>query len=122
MKIKMYCIVAKDSLAKMNGVRGKLATQAGHAYLHASWDSEKRFPEILQAYKDSSHAFKITLVVPTVDDLLILQKAYEPICGVSLVTDAGFTCFKEPTTTCLGIGPISEDMVGNDLNDLKPLT
>ena len=39
MKHKMYCIFAKESIAKMNGIRGKMATQAGHAYLHAFWDA-----------------------------------------------------------------------------------
>ena len=35
-KIKMYCIFSKEALKKMNGIRGKLASQAGHAYLTPS--------------------------------------------------------------------------------------
>lgn len=122
MKIKMYCIFAKESLDKMNGIRGKMMTQSGHAYLHSFWDCEKRFPFLAEAYKDSEHAYKITLVVPTVDDLKKLFDSYKDICGVSLVTDAGFTVFKEPTTTCLGIGPIAENMVKDDLQVLKTLS
>lgn len=111
---------------KINGVRGKMLTQAGHAYLHAAWDAQDRFPDMLKAYRDSGHAYKITLVVPTVADLEELHEAYRDRCGVSLVKDAGFTVFKDadgnplPTVTCLGIGPIPEDQIGDDLSPKNP--
>lgn len=130
MKHKMYCIFALESVKKMNGIRGKMCTQAGHAYLHAFWDAMDGFdsPDFhsqsakrLQAheYKNSERAYKITLIVDTVDELKALQEKYKDICGTSLVTDAGFTVFKEPTTTCLGLGPISEDNIGDDLKAIK---
>lgn len=129
-KYKMYCIFAKESLVKMNGIRGKMATQAGHAYLHAFWDALDSVKQMenfhkadqANAYRKSSHAYKITLVVDTVEELKILQEAYKNVCGTSLVTDAGFTVFDEPTTTCLGLGPICEDNIGDDLKCLKTLT
>ena len=127
-KIKMYCIFAKDSVVKMNGNRGKLAAMAGHAFLHAAWDAMYR-PEATKAdehirqqlmdYRDSDHAYKIALVVDRVADLEILEKAYRSQCGVSLVRDAGFTVFDGPTVVCLGIGPISEDRIGDDIKALK---
>lgn len=126
-KYKLYCIVAKESLDKMNGSRGKLGTQCGHGYLHAVWDSMERFPSFARHYRQSKHAYKITLVVQTVDDLKGFEERYRDVCGVSLVTDAGFTVFKNedgtpnPTTTCLGIGPIPEDLIGDDLRALKVL-
>ncbi len=139
--MKMYCVVARDSLKLMNGNRGKLAAQAGHAYLHAYWDAEDRRHEVASRldmlrpvgdktgricnpspYRASRTATKVCLVVDTVDDLKALYEAYKPICGVSLVTDAGLTCFDGvPTTTCLGIGPISEDKVDVNLSSLKVL-
>ena len=128
MKYKMYCIFAKESIAKMNGIRGKMCTQAGHAYLHAFWDAmnSNSFLKIKEdqaiAYKNSDHAYKITLIVDTVDELKAFQEKYKNICGTSLVTDAGFTVFSEPTTTCLGLGPISEDNIGDDLKSLKTFT
>lgn len=133
MKHKMYCIFAKESVQKMNGIRGKMCTQAGHAYLHAFWDAERRFPSYYGGlggdyisdadhYKKSDHAYKITLIVDTVDELKALQEAYKNVCGTALVTDAGFTVFNEPTTTCLGIGPIREDNIGEDLKALKTFT
>jgi peptidyl-tRNA hydrolase len=114
--------MAKDSIDKMKGVRGKMITQGGHGYLHAFWDSEKRFPDFARAYRESSHAYKITLIVPTTVDLFPLMHAYHPICGVSMVQDAGFTVFTEPTVTCLGIGPIPEHLIGDDLKALKTFT
>lgn len=132
--VKMYCIVARESLLKMNGNRGKLAAQTGHAYLHAYWDSQDRFDfryrwsndgkPILadyEEYRRSGKAVKICLIVETVADLQVLHDAYKPICGVSLVTDAGLTCFDGPTTTCLGIGPIRDEDIGKDLRALNVL-
>ena len=130
MKIVMYCIFAKESVQKMNGIRGKMCTQAGHAYLHAFWDaispviSDERNMKLEQAYdyRMSDRAYKITLVVDTVDDLKALQEKYKDVCGTSLVTDAGFTVFNEPTTTCLGLGPIAEGNIGDDIKSLKTFT
>lgn len=130
---KMYCIFAKENLDKINGVRGKIASMAGHAYLHSYWDAipkeavielgevEVRKWEQAIAYRESGLAVKITLVVDTVEELKTLQESYKDICGTSLVTDAGRTVFKEPTTICLGIGPISEDNIKDDLKVLKVL-
>lgn len=121
-KIKMYCIMAMESMTKMNGIRGKMITQGGHGYVHAFWDSQKRFPAAAQAYMDANRAYKITLVVETVEELKEIEARYRDICGVSLVTDAGFTVFAEPTTTCLGLGPIFERDIGDDLKGLRTLT
>lgn len=145
MKHKIYIIFAMESVAKMNGIRGKMCTQAGHAVLHTVWDATSDLPTVhfadseeiftkeedkiafrkhqqAVAYKNSNHAYKITLIVDTVDELKALQEKYKNICGTSLVTDAGFTVFNEPTTTCLGLGPISEDNIGDDLKALKTFT
>ena len=131
MKVKMYCIFALESVKKMNGIRGKMCTQAGHAYLHAFWDaasnvgSNKAHPQKIEqalAYASSERAYKITLVVDTVEELKALQEKYKDICGTSLVTDAGFTVFNEPTTTCLGLGPIAEENIGDDIKSLKTFT
>ena len=119
MKVKMYCIFALESVKKMNGVRGKMCTQAGHAYLHTFMNAMNETPELAKAYLDGGHAFKITLIVDTVDDLKQLQEAYKDVCATQMITDKGFTVFKEPTTTCLGIGPLSEDMIGDDLKAIK---
>ena len=119
MKHKMYCIFAKESVQKMGGVRGKMCAQAGHAYLHTFMNAMNETPELATAYLDSKHAYKIALVVDTVEQLQELQESYKDVCSTKLITDAGFTVFEEPTTTCLGLGPISEDKIGEDLKALK---
>lgn len=117
----MYCVFAMESIKKMNGSRGKLASMAGHAYLHAFWKSvEEEFEDLAYLYYDSERAYKITLVVDTVEELLELENEYKKQCGTSLVTDAALTVFNEPTTVCLGIGPIID--VGESLKRLKVLT
>lgn len=120
-KIKMYCIFARESLAKMQGNVGKLAAQAGHAYLHSSWDATARFIDSVVDYRNSAHAYKICCVVDSVKELEELWHKYKPISGVTLVKDAGFTVFSEPTVTCLGIGPIREGLIGEDIRKLELL-
>lgn len=96
----------------MQGIRGKMTSQAGHAFLHAYWDSLGRFPKYAKQYKESKHTYKITCVV---DTNLELEKlvTYKDISGFTMVTDVGLTVFKEPTTTCIGIGPIPESLCDN---------
>lgn len=118
MKIKMYTLVSLEAVKAMGGNRGKLMAQGQHAVLHTFWDAERRFPEMAQAYRDSSHAYKIALQVASAAELAVFHEAYKDICGISLVKDAGFTVFKEPTITCLGIGPIREDQVLENLSSL----
>jgi peptidyl-tRNA hydrolase len=120
-ELKIYCVVSKEALKAMNGNRGKLAAQAGHAYLHAYWDALERTPELATQYKDSQSAVKITLAVETTKELFELFDLYKKKCGVSLVKDAGRTVFNEPTVTCLGIGPIDPADREETLSNLKML-
>lgn len=96
-----------------------MCAQAGHAFLHCAQIAAKEFPEQLDAYLNSEHAFKIVLITDTVEQLKQLEAAYKTVCATKLITDKGFTVFTEPTTTCLGIGPIPEDLIGDDIKALK---
>lgn len=116
---KMYIIVSMEAVAKMKDFRGKMMAQAGHAIQVADWDSERRFPELRKNYQDSDHITKITLKVNTDEELLALASTYKSKCGVSVIKDAGFTVFNEPTLTCVGIGPIHKDNADDDLNSLR---
>lgn len=120
--MKIYCIISKESIARMKGIRGKMMAQAGHAFLHAYWDSLDRYPENAQAYRDSQHARKIVVTVDTDQELIALYEKYRNICGATKVIDAGFTVFNEPTLTCIGIGPIQDIAVEDDIRTLKLLT
>lgn len=121
-RLKMICVFSMEAIAAMKGSRGKLAAQAGHAYLHASWDAMVRFPVAMSNYRRSLKAFKICLSVATDAELRDLERSYADVCGVSLVTDAGITVFEGPTTTCIGIGPILDSQCKDDLKSLKVLT
>lgn len=113
--LRMYCIFSKESIKKMGGNRGKLASMAGHAYLHAFWDSEKRFPNTedywgtiyadYYKYRYSSNAKKITLVVETDAELEAIYEKYVGSIGTTKVVDAGLTVFDGPTLACIGLGP-----------------
>lgn len=120
-RLKMICVMSADAVSKMKGSRGKLGAQAGHAFLHAWWDAFDRFPDVAKAYRGSERAFKIVLVVPDEAALDALAGAYRERFGFTTVTDAGITVFDGPTTTCIGIGPISDGDCGDDLRSLKVL-
>ena len=123
MSYVMYCIVSREALKKMNGNRGKMVAQAGHAYLHAYMDAYTRFTyDAVNYLCGQKGATKVALVVDTDQELRDLRETYKDTCGVSLVVDAGKTCFDgQPTITCLGLGPIDREVVGEDLKALKVL-
>jgi peptidyl-tRNA hydrolase, PTH2 family len=54
---------------------------------------------------------KIILEIHSLEELIeIYDKAKKKGMPVSLIEDAGFTIFKEPTITCLGIGPSNPEL------------
>ncbi len=120
-ELKMYCIVSREALKAMNGNRGKMMAQAGHAFLHAFLDNNKDWQHRNNIYLSDQRAYKITLAVDTTAELLELYEVYKGKCGTALIEDAGFTVFNEPTVTCLGIGPIYENEQCEKLKSLRPL-
>lgn len=136
MIIKMYAIFCRETLQKMQ-FEGKLAAQAGHAYLHAWWDAEDRthpdaeetlgflgydYCDIMLAYRNGSDARKIALVVDTVEELEELYEQFKPHMGATIVDDCGYTVFDCTTTTAVGLGPIPSDWTkGTRLADLETL-
>jgi peptidyl-tRNA hydrolase len=129
MIVKMYAIFARETLQKMQ-FEGKLAAQAGHCFLHAWWDAEKRsnynfsdsYVDIMDTYKYSDDARKITLVVDTVEELRELYETFRTHMGATLVEDCGYTVFAEPTITGVGLGPVSSDWTkGTRLAELETL-
>ena len=116
---KMYCVFARETVQLMEKSRGKMCAQAGHAFLHAAQVAAKHFPQDLEAYLNSNHAYKIVLIVDTVEELKNLQRAYQDVCATVLIVDKAFTVFDIPTVTCLGIGPLPNTRKGDDLHNLK---
>ncbi|UTU09690.1 hypothetical protein CcrBL47_gp405 [Caulobacter phage BL47] len=143
-ELRLYAITSLEAIQAMGGNRGKLGAQAGHAYLHAWFDAYERFPKVAKAYAKSGAAVKVTLVVPTTDelvglarlfeaecgdvlvvptteDLRLLEPVFEAECGVTLVTDAGRTVVKPGTTTFLGVGPITKERFAELAPGIVPL-
>jgi len=141
--IKMYAIFCRETMRQMK-FEGKLAAQAGHAYLHAWWDAENRlayvtkpveddeemlykdssdyFYNVMQPYRYGNDARKITLVVDTVEELEDLYEQFRPHMGATLVEDCAYTVFDKATITAVGLGPIPSDWTkGTRLADLETL-
>ncbi|MBI1252711.1 MAG: hypothetical protein GC189_14735 [Alphaproteobacteria bacterium] len=116
---RLYAIINRAALKAAGGSRGKMMAQAGHAFLHAYWDAEARYPASARAYREGL-AKKIVLVVE--DEAALLEIAARPhACGFTLVKDAALTVFKEPTITAAGLGPIAKDDAPDWLRALPSL-
>jgi peptidyl-tRNA hydrolase len=117
--LRLYAIISKEALKAAGGARGKMMAQAGHAFMHAYWDAEQRFPDAARAYR-SGLAKKIVLAVE--NEAALREIAARPhACGFTLVKDAALTVFKEPTVTAVGLGPIGKDDVPDWLRALPNL-
>jgi peptidyl-tRNA hydrolase len=90
---------------------GKLAAQAGHAFL-TSWRRAVR--SAAETYADAEQT-KVVLVAPDEAALRrIAARATERGVACALITDAGRTVLPEPAVTVLGLGP----MTRTDYNSL----
>ncbi len=114
MKTKQVIIVRKD----LNMRKGKACSQAAHASMKVFFDLMK----CVQDKNSSNYSFsvdnpavrdwveglftKITVSVNSEEELLSLyNQAKDAGLLCSLILDAGLTEFKEPTYTCVAIGP-----------------
>ena len=124
LNIKQVIVVRNDLRSKLR--HGKLAAQVAHAsmasFLQGMRISEKSHSSwhLLELDLDKSRHEWITgsftkVVLRCKDEEEILE-LYERCSRnskipCSLITDSGKTVFKEPTVTCLGIGPLPESIL-----------
>ncbi len=92
--------------------RGKIAAQAGHAYLDAFLEAQRLRPESIPEYK-TRHGIKVCM---RAKNLAQLERAFAEAkrAGIpcALITDLGYTQFEgQPTVTALGIGPARKSEV-----------
>lgn len=91
---------------------GKIASQAGHAYLGAALDAQAKEPSTFAEYISDGPGTKVCLVAK---DLGQLEQAHHlaKLHGIpsALIIDSGCANFfnGEPTVTALGLGPIRKD-------------
>lgn len=115
-RVKQVLIIRKD----LNMRKGKLAAQAAHAsmaiFFNLMRQNELSRPqegvfhlEVKNQYMldwMNGHFTKICVYVNSEAELLeIHQKAVDAGLPAVLIKDSGFTEFKEPTYTAVGIGP-----------------
>ena len=110
--MKMVILVRSD----LHMPKGKLSTQVAHASVEAVLKS----PETTVQEWRKQGMKKVVLKVKDEKELLDFQKRAMALKLVtSLITDAGKTFFKEPTKTCLAIGPDKEDKIDKITGKLK---
>jgi PTH2 family peptidyl-tRNA hydrolase len=106
----------------LNMRKGKMCAQAGHAVLGAYMKSSYHKVSHWRDENQKKHGVKITVYVKSEEELLkIHQKAGEKNLVTFLVKDIGLTEFKEPTFTCLAIGPDVEWAIDEITGDLPLL-
>lgn len=114
MNYKQAIIVRKDLKMSI----GKTSTQSSHASVEAVLKSDKK---IVEKWR-SEGMKKIVLKVSSLKELLELKKLAQKYNLTSaLITDSGLTFFKEPTITCLGIGPDLDEKIDKITSKLKML-
>ena len=96
--------------------KGKLATQASHSSVEAALKSDK---EKIKEWRREGMK-KVVLKVESEKELIHYnQIAKDSGLVTSLITDAGKTFFKEPTKTCLAIGPDKDEKIDKITGKLK---
>lgn len=98
--------------------KGKACAQVAHASVECVLKSPKKLVNEWHA----EGMKKVCLKVKDFEEMkhyMILAEEAGLVC--SLITDAGHTVFKEPTVTCLGIGPDDESKIDKITGKLKML-
>ncbi len=112
--MKQVIVVRMD----LNMPKGKLAAQVAHASVDCVLKTDKK---TVDEWKREG-GMKVVLKGKDLKHLEELRrKAARLKLRSSLVRDAGHTVLKPGTTTCLGIGPDSEDKIDRVTGDLETL-
>lgn len=128
---KQVIVIRKD----LNMRKGKLAAQVAHGSMAVLLDHMDKFTVDGYTYRemilDVDHPInkwlegrfvKIVVYVNSELELLTLRDECEyREVSHALIKDAGFTEFKEPTFTCLAVGPEHKDKIDIITGDLPLL-
>jgi PTH2 family peptidyl-tRNA hydrolase len=113
--MKLVVVVRTD--IKMS--KGKLAVQVAHAAVECALKTLKIDEKKVKKWR-SEGAKKIAVKGGSIDEIFALKKEAEDWGMVNyLVCDRGLTQFKEPTITCLGIGPDKDEVVDGLTGGMK---
>ena len=116
MAIKQVIVVRTD----LDMGKGKIASQVGHACVLGAEHVRKSNPEWFSEWWVGQE--KVVLKVGNLKELeQVKQDAIELNVPWSEVADAGHTQIAPGTTTCISIGPASEESIDKITGDLKLL-
>lgn len=132
-KVKQVIVMRTDTDPPMR--KGKMVAQGSHASLafltrrieafRDGGGSSFKALDLSSAMQDwmfNGSFAKICVRADSLQELMeIYQKAKQAGLEVHMVTDSGKTEFKEPTVTCLAIGPDYEDKIDPVTGHLKLL-
>lgn len=95
---------------------GKLAAQAGHAFLDAFHVASRDRPEIATEYHNGRHGTKVVLGAPNLTTLMrVYEQAQLARLPCALITDSGHVFPPHfdgsPVITALGIGPVLREEI-----------
>jgi PTH2 family peptidyl-tRNA hydrolase len=114
--LRLYAIVREDLDMK----KGKIAAQAGHAYVEAAMDC---FQNDLLRWNDYrfNHGIKICLKSDSEDTLYYIKDLLaERNIPAFIINDLGYTHFEgRETITALGFGPIRQSELPEFVKTLK---
>jgi peptidyl-tRNA hydrolase len=129
--IKQVIVIRKDLMKEKGGPMsaGKLAVQVAHASLGAlllNCDNRGLYKSLdlkehpyTEQWLDESFR-KIVLYVKSEEKLLrVYQEIKDAGYNVSLITDAGYTVFDEPTITCFGVEPLPSSIINKFTRNLQ---
>lgn len=105
---------------------GKLAAQAGHAYLGAFISANKNSPDLAKEYASDPPGTKICLAANDEAQLLALYElAASAGIPCALITDSGHILPPHfdgsPIVTALGLGPVTRKGVASLTRRLQPI-
>jgi len=110
--MKQVILVRQD--LKMD--KGKMSVQVAHASIEAVLKSKK---DNVEEWRNEGMK-KVVLKVKDEKELIsYLKKAKNNKLTTALITDSAKTFFKEPTITCLAIGPDKEEDIDKITAELK---
>ena len=113
--MKQVILVRND----LKMAKGKTATQCCHASVEATLRTLKVSKEKVKEWREDGMK-KVVLRVDSEKELLKYnQQAKDSGLITALITDAGKTFFKEPTRTCLAIGPDKDEKIDKITGKLK---
>lgn len=89
---------------------GKMASQAGHAFLDSIKNCQQIDPERGELYYSDGHGTKIVLSASEEDLIRLHQQAKDAGLPTALIIDSGHVMLPhftgEPIITAVGIGPV----------------